>query len=76
MCKVIVEKPNSNVGFILYNHLFSREDEFFTLDELEHELKQYHVNVGKDVIRTEINSMISAGMVVQRVENYKRIAML
>ncbi len=76
MCKVIVENPSKNVGFIPYNHLDSRENGPFTIDELMAELNQYNIGISTRDIQPEIDYMVKSGMVIRGVETYRRVAML
>ncbi len=76
MCKVIIGCPEEKAGFIIFNHLYSRNSERFTLQELLHELLQYGLNISEKELQKEIDLLIEDGAVSQRVGHYKRIAML
>lgn len=76
MCKVIIGCPEKKAGFIIFNHLYSRSSEMFTLQDLLHELLQYGLNISEKELQKEIDLLIEDGAVSQRVGHYKRIAML
>ena len=38
MCKVVIDRPEENAGFIIFNHLYSREKDTFTVQSLAEEL--------------------------------------
>lgn len=74
MCKVIVKNPRDNVGFILYNHLYSREKGTFTIDEIINELKHYHLSLSEDDVQSELNNMVRDGIVIRNFGSYTRTA--
>lgn len=76
MCKVVIEKPREKTGFIIFNHLYSRKSEVFTIHDLLGELMQYGLNISEKELQYEINLLINDGAVSQRVGHYKRVAML
>lgn len=76
MCKVIIDRPEEKAGFIIFNHLYSRKDEDFTLQDLLPELEPYGLNMSEENLQREINTLIRDGAVSQRVGHYTRIAML
>ena len=77
MCKVIVKEPKKNAGFIIYNHLYSRNEASFTLDILKRELdQQYHLVVEESALKIEIANMLKKGIVTRCVGGYKRTALL
>lgn len=76
MCKVIISQPMEKAGFIIFNHLYSRASECFTLQNLLEELVQYGLNISKKDLQKEIDLLIEDGAVSPRVGHYKRMAML
>lgn len=76
MCKVVIERPREKAGFIIFNHLYSRKSEIFTIHDLLNELMQYGLNISETELQNEINILIDDGAVSQRVGHYKRVAML
>ena len=77
MCRVIVKEPEKNTMFIVYNHLYSRKETSFTLNDLMEELnQQYNLNIAEPTLRNEIANMIRNGIVTRGVSCYKRTAMI
>lgn len=76
MCKVVIEQPKEKAGFIICNHLYSRQSEIFTTPVLLDELRQYGLDISEEELQDEINTLIDDGAVSQRVGYYKRMAML
>ena len=76
MYQVVIDKPKEKAGFIIFNHLYSREQDTFTIQSLAEELLQYHLVLSQSELQTEINMLIEDGVVSQRVGYYKRMAML
>lgn len=76
MCKVVINKPQERAGFIIFNHLYSRQSDIFTLQDLLPELGQYNLYLSEKELQHEINLLIDDGAVSQRVGHYKRVAML
>lgn len=76
MCKVVIERPKEKAGFIIFNHLYSRKSENFTIHDLLAELMHYGLNISEKELQNEINTLIDDGAVSQRVGHYKRMAML
>lgn len=76
MCKVVIDRPEENAGFIIFNHLYSREKDTFTVQSLAEELMQYHLEISPSELQREINLLIEDGAVSQRVGHYRRMAML
>ena len=71
MNKLRVKVSNENAPFIIYNHLFIKEERF-TIDELQVELlEQYGLNVDKNFIKSEIEEYIKSGLVVHSLDKYK-----
>ncbi len=77
MCKVIINNKKEKAGFIIFNHLYSREKDTFTIQSLAEELSaQYNLEFSRSELQREINMLIEDGAVSQRVGYYKRMAML
>lgn len=74
MCKVIVKKPEDNVEFIIYNHLYSRVNGTFTIDEIVNEMRNYHLSLSPDDVQSEINNMIRDGIIIRNFGSYTRVA--
>lgn len=70
MCRVMVKKPEENVEFIIYNHIFSKVDYKFTISQLAEELHQYNLNLPQKYIQSEINAFIKSGLVYQNFQYY------
>lgn len=71
MCKVIVKEPEKNIGFIIYNHLFSNDATYnFTVDQLAEELKQYNLDLHRNVVKREVDEYVRAGNLRLRVDGY------
>lgn len=70
MCKVVVDKPNEKVEFIIYNHLFSQNNYKFTVPQLMEELKQYTLDLPQEFVQHEVDSMIRLGLVNQSFKQY------
>ena len=70
MCQAIIEKPNQNVDYIIYNHLFSKNDYSFTIDELVDALKDYNLNLKKEFVKKTIDSYIDIGLIVEDISSY------
>ncbi len=76
MCKVIIKSPEKKAGFIIFNHLYARASESFTLQDLLQELVKYGLKMSDQDLQKEIDLLVEDGAVSQRVGHYKRIAML
>ena len=72
MCKVRVKNIDNNVGFVIYNHLFSKEKYgyVFTTEGLRRELRQYNLNLSTNVVQHGVDSMVKAGLVSQTYKGY------
>ena len=73
MCKVRVKNIDNNVGFVIYNHLFSKEKYgyVFTTEGLRRELRQYNLNLSTNAVQHEVDSMVKAGLVSQTYKDNK-----
>lgn len=76
MCKVIISSPEKKAGFIIFNHLYARTSENFTLQDLLQELVNYGLRMSEKELQKEIDLLVEDGAVSRRVGHYKRIAML
>ena len=72
MCKVRVKNIDNNVGFVIYNHLFSKEKYgyVFTTEGLRRELRQYNLNLSTNDVQHEVDSMVKAGLLSQTYKGY------
>lgn len=70
MCKVVVNDAKKDAEFILYNHLFSRENYKFTVSQLVKELQDYNLNLTQEFVQAEIDDFIEAGLVNQNFRCY------
>ena len=70
MCKVVVSNSEENIEFIIYNHLFSKDDYSFTVSQLVEDLHQYGLNLTPEYVQTEINFFIQSGLVNQNFRSY------
>ena len=58
MCKVIVREPEKHIGFIIYNHLFSKSITYsFTIEQLAEELKQLNLDRPLSAVKTKLMSV-------------------
>ena len=70
MTKLMVPVNEKNKDFILYNHLFSKTDEF-TLEELQAELKDmYGLEMDMSDLRYKIREYLDSGLVVHSFNKY------
>lgn len=71
MTKLRIKVSKDNAPFIIYNHLFVKEEPF-TIDELQVELlEQYGLDVDKNFIKSEIKEYLNSGLVVYSLNKYK-----
>ena len=70
MCKVVAENPEENIGYVLYNHIFARKSDDFTVDCLEEELSDFDIT--REDIRKGIELLFHDGVISQWVGYYKR----
>lgn len=70
MCKVFMGEAEKKLGFVLYNHLYTREKRDFTTIDLIPELKKYNLDVSQAKLQKEIDVLVSNGVVSQRVGHY------
>ncbi|MBQ9200169.1 MAG: hypothetical protein IJ141_08330 [Lachnospiraceae bacterium] len=71
MCKVVITDLSSNLGFVIYNHLFSHEKYDFTIHELISEIQeQYNLSIPYEFVNSQINGMVSSGLINQNIANY------
>lgn len=77
MSKVILKNPEEHISFIIYNHLYSRSNACFSMDELKMELEQrYHITIEESALKAELDNMIRNGALVYGVNCYKRATMV
>lgn len=71
--RVCTETQKEQVGFILFNYLYSRKKRDFTIEELQNELNEkFNLGLTYEELLELINKYIRNGMVVQIVGGYRR----
>ena len=70
MCKVFIGESEKKLGFVLYNHLYTRKKRDFTTFDLVSELKGYNLTFTPENLQKEIDVLINNGTVSQRVGHY------
>lgn len=70
MCKVVLKDPLDNIGFVIYNHLFSKTSYKFTINQLVDELRQYHLYLSQEMVQREIDGFVKAGLLYQNFRSY------
>lgn len=72
MCKVKVRVNKNNASFVIYNHLYSRKANRFSVEILRSELKQqYGLDLNQSEIQTELDGFIDSGLVMHSLDKYK-----
>ena len=71
MTKLRIKVSKDTAPFIIYNHLFVKEERF-TINELQTELlDQYGLNVDKNFIKSEIDEYLKSGLGMHSLNKYK-----
>lgn len=70
MCKVVLKDSVDNIGFIIYNHLFSKESYKFTISQLVNELQQYNLHLSQEKVQREVDEFIRSGLINQNFRSY------
>lgn len=70
MCKVVLKESVDNIGFIIYNHLFSKNSYKFTTSQLVNELQQYNLHLSQERVQKEIDGFVKSGLVNQNFRSY------
>lgn len=72
MSKILIKKPNENIDFIIYNHLFSQDISYtFTIDQLVSELnKKYKLSLTTEYVKNQVDEFIKSGLINQRLKCY------
>ena len=70
MCRVVIKNTGENIEFVVYNHIFSQEQYFFTTEKLRNDLKQYNLELSIQNVQYEINQLIKAGLINQTFKGY------
>ncbi len=70
MCKVFIGEAEKKLGFILYNHLYAREQKDFTTKDLMQELGKYNLDFTQKELQEEIDNLVSNGSVTYSVGHY------
>ena len=76
MCKVIVVRPKEYDDFILYNHMYSRKAESFTINEIVEEMSGYQIHMSEKEVQSKVNDMVKEGMVIRNIGSYSRAVMV
>ena len=72
MTKLLVKVSDKNKSFVLYNHLFARENKIFTIDEIHQELIDlYSLDVDMSWLRYEIEDYLNCGLVMHHFNKYE-----
>lgn len=70
-CLLSVPVTQKNKGFILYNHLFAKGEEPFTIKGLKKELyNMYGLEVEESWLRYEIEEYLNCGLVMHHFSEY------
>jgi hypothetical protein len=74
MCNVVINEPEKNAGFILYNYLLSKNNDFpFTISVLKDELRdQYNLDLSFQFLKKEIGPYIDYGILGKKANQYFR----
>lgn len=70
MCMVSVDNTSNYTDFIIYNHIFSKENYSFTAKSLKKDLTKYNVNLTESEVQKKISRMVRHGLLNQGVGNY------
>lgn len=70
MCRVVVNNSKKDADFIIYNHLFSKENYRFTISQLTEELQEYNLNLSKKCVQKKIEEFVRAGLIKQNFRYY------
>ena len=70
MCKVVLKESVDNTGFIIYNHLFSKNSYKFTTSQLVNELQQDNLHLAHDRVQIELDGLGRSGGVNQNFRSY------
>ena len=70
MCKVIVKNTSRSIPFIVYNHIFSKNNYTFTIGQLLTELQEYNLNLSEEYLKNTIKTFVRSGIVHQYVNYY------
>lgn len=70
MCKVVMKKRPQNIDFIIYNVLLSKRKSGFTTDTLLTTIQNYDKQISKKILQSKIDTLISNGLVRQKVGEY------
>lgn len=73
MYEVYVHNPKEHVGSILFNYLYSRRKDEFTIEELQNELNEkFNLDLTYEELFGRINDYIRNGMVMRTARGYIR----
>ncbi len=72
MCQLVVKVSKKNARFVIYNHLYSRRNSSFSLDELRNELKSlYGLDIDSISLKYEIKDYLDSGLVIYDFDKYE-----
>jgi hypothetical protein len=72
MCQIEVKVSKKNAKFVLYNHLFSKGKQSFSLDELQSELETlYGLEMETSELKNEIDDYLNSGLVIHDLNRYE-----
>jgi hypothetical protein len=72
MCQIEVKVSKKNAKFVLYNHLFSKGKQSFSLDELQSELETlYGLEMETSELQNEIDDYLNSGLVIHDLNRYE-----
>ncbi len=54
MCKIFIGEAEKKLGFILYNHLYARDQRDFTTKDLMLELGKYNLDFTQEELRKKL----------------------
>ena len=71
MCNVPLTTDKQNIDFIIYNLIFAKENESFTVESLLKEVKKYDKNITEQFIQSKIDNMfLMQGLIRQKFNKY------
>ena len=70
MCRILIGESEKKLGFVLYNHLYTRKKRDFTTLDLVSELKKYNLSFTQKELQKEIDALVNNGSISQRVGHY------
>lgn len=72
MCMLEVKVSKKNAKFIIYNHLYSKGKQSFSIEELRDELKTlYGLEMNSSDLRYELDDYLDSGLVIHNLNKYE-----